>query len=204
MFILNTHREITMSTSIVSIPFSGFGSDYELFNLHESAILDQISYADLSSASINMDELKKSYAKHYVSQFSKLINIKLEFKSFVFKFNMQGEEKILATIDNSDLENIKNSINPTVVKELFDKNIYINSPDTYNIKEHITFNDMAYYEALFISFLSKSSFDAINAYMHCVAKENVIISKMNSDGLILKSIKDNVTDYNDDVSEMFI
>ena len=192
-----------MSTSIVAIPFSGFGSDYELFNLHESAIFDKISFADLSSASINMDEFKIAYAKHYTSQFSKLINIKLDFKSVVFKTNMQGEEKILVTIDNSDLDNIKNSINPSIVKELVNKYGCINSSNTYNIKEHISLNDIVYFEALFISYLSKDSISALNAYKYYLNVVITIVNKMNANGLILKSIKDNIIDCNDDINNMF-
>lgn len=192
-----------MSTSIVAIPFSGFGSDYELFNLHESAIFDKISFADLSSASINMDEFKIAYAKHYTSQFSKLINVKLDFKSIVFKTNMQGEEKILVTIDNSDLDNIKNFINPNIVKGLVDSYSCISLPNTYNIKEDISINDIIYYEALFI-YLSKYSISALNAYAYYSnIVTTTIINKMNANGLILKSIKDNIIDCNDDINKMF-
>lgn len=195
-----------------TIPFSGFGSEFELHNANEEAISKTISKNDLSSDTINTQKILEAYAKEYVFQFSILYKIPVTFKSIVFKNNMSGAEKIAVDIDDNHIDNILKNVNSDIVA--YFKNIppfkyQYNNLNMYNtLENNISIKQIIDNELIMITYLlSNKKVNYQNAFIEMdnmlINVENNIISKMIKENSINDIIRNNIIGCNNDLDEMF-
>lgn len=198
--------------AIFSIPFSGFGSEFELYNANENAISKTISQNDLSSDTINTQKIIEEYAKEYVLQFSILYKIPVTFKYIVFKNNMSGSEKIIVDINDNYLNKIKQSIdvnfikavkNTTIIKQNY-KNLNMFNTSGKNITAQKVIDD----ESVMIAYMllnNKVCHQDISTKIENTLSniESNIINKMKQENSINNIVINNIIETNNDLDEMF-